>query len=95
MHRLAIVLGALAIALVAPATARAADCDEPVEVIVWTENWGRVAEAFANDPAPCAEYWVSVPPRRPTRPGSDCPGSSTRSRAGTERPSDGGGGPGR
>lgn len=63
MHRLAIVLGALAIALVAPATARAADCDEPVEVIVWTENnWGRVAEAFANDPAPCTEYWVSVPP---------------------------------
>jgi hypothetical protein len=63
MHRLAIVLGALAIVLVAPAAARAADCDEPVEVIVWTENnWGRVAEALANDPAPCAEYWVSVPP---------------------------------
>ena len=36
MHRLAIVLGAFAIAVVAPATARAADCteEERVEVVV-------------------------------------------------------------
>jgi hypothetical protein len=65
MHRLAIVLGALAIVLTAPATARAADCteEERVEVVVWTAiNWNRVGRAFANDPAPCAEYWISIPP---------------------------------
>jgi hypothetical protein len=65
MHRLAIVLGALAIVLAAPATARAADCteEERVEVVVWpTINWGRVGSAFANDPAPCAEYWIALPP---------------------------------
>jgi hypothetical protein len=65
MHRLAIVLGALAIALAAPATVRAADCteEERVEVVVWTAlNWNRIADGFENNPLPCAEYWVSLPP---------------------------------
>jgi hypothetical protein len=65
MHKLAIVLGALAIALAAPATVRAADCTEEqrVEVVVWTAiNWGRVADGFENNLSPCAEYWISIPP---------------------------------
>ncbi len=65
MHRLAIVLGTLAIVLAAPATARAADCTEEqrVEVVVWTAiNWNRIADGFENNPLPCAEYWVSIPP---------------------------------
>lgn len=66
MHRLAIVLGALAIVLTAPAAARAADCapEDRVEVVVWTGlNWGRIADGFKNNLLPCAEYYISVPPR--------------------------------
>lgn len=65
MHRLAIVLGTFAIVLAAPATARAADCteEERLEVVVWTAiNWNRIADGFENNPLPCAEYWVSIPP---------------------------------
>ncbi len=53
MHKLAIVLGALAIVLATPATARAADCteEERVEVVVWTAiNWGRVADGVREQP---------------------------------------------
>jgi hypothetical protein len=66
MHSLAIVLGTLAIVLAAPATARAADCteEERVEVVVWTAiNWNRIADGFENNPLPCAEYYISIPPR--------------------------------
>jgi hypothetical protein len=67
MQRLVLALALFAFAFVAPATARSqtppAPCAEPVEVVVWTAlNWNRVAGAFADNPAPCAEYWVSIPP---------------------------------
>jgi hypothetical protein len=66
MRKLALVLALSAIALMAPGPASAQTtppCAQRVEVVVWTAiNWGRVARAFANDPAPCADYWVSIPP---------------------------------
>ena len=66
MRKLALALALFAFVLTAPGAARAQTvppCAEPVEVVVWTAiNWNRVAGAFADDPAPCAEYWVSIPP---------------------------------
>ena len=30
----------------------------------WTgEDWQRLANALAANPSPCAEYWISIPPR--------------------------------
>jgi hypothetical protein len=67
MHRLALVLALLGIVLAAPGTASAqtppTPCVEPVEVIVWTAiNWNRIADGFENNPLPCADYWISIPP---------------------------------
>jgi hypothetical protein len=65
MHRLALVLALLVIVLAAPgaASAQTPPCAEPVEVVVWTQfNWQLLADGFAADPLPCAEYWVSIPP---------------------------------
>jgi len=66
MRKLALALALFAVVLTAPGPAGAQatpPCAEPVEVVVWTAiNWNRVAEAFADDPRPCAEYWVSIPP---------------------------------
>jgi hypothetical protein len=40
-----------------------ASCRLPVEGVFWTgTDWVRLASALANDPAPCGEYWVSIPP---------------------------------
>jgi hypothetical protein len=63
MQRLAIVLGAFAIVLAAPATARAAECEQPVEVVNWTQfNWNVLADGFEANPLECAQYWISLPP---------------------------------
>lgn len=38
-------------------------CPYPVEVVIWTVGgWNLLADAFAANPAPCAEYFISVPP---------------------------------
>jgi hypothetical protein len=38
-------------------------CPFPVEVVIWTVGgWNLLADAFAANPAPCAEYFISVPP---------------------------------
>jgi hypothetical protein len=39
------------------------NCRFRVEVlIVGINDWNRIARALADDPSPCAEYWVSIPP---------------------------------
>jgi hypothetical protein len=66
VRKLALTLALLATTLTAagPASAQTTPpCAQRVEVVVWTAiNWQRVARAFADNPAPCAEYWVSIPP---------------------------------
>jgi hypothetical protein len=38
-------------------------CRMKVEAVFWTfSDWLRLGEALAADPAPCAEYWISLPP---------------------------------
>lgn len=40
-----------------------ASCRLPVEYVSWTASeWAGLAQALASDAAPCAEYWVSIPP---------------------------------
>lgn len=39
------------------------NCRVPVEAVFWTgSDWIRLASALADDPSPCGEYWVSIPP---------------------------------
>lgn len=39
------------------------NCRIPVEGVFWTgTDWIRLARALADDPGPCGEYWVSIPP---------------------------------
>ena len=41
-----------------------ASCRVDVEAVFWTgEDWQRLANALASNPSPCAEYWISIPPR--------------------------------
>jgi hypothetical protein len=38
-------------------------CQEQVEVVFWTgSGWQELAEALAENPSPCADYYISVPP---------------------------------
>src|SRR5215211_2110717 len=38
-------------------------CRIKVEAVFWTgSDWVRLTRALAADPAPCAEYWISLPP---------------------------------
>jgi hypothetical protein len=66
MRKLALALALFVVVLTAPGPAGAQatpPCAEPVEVVVWTAiNWGRIADGFKNNPLPCAEYWISIPP---------------------------------
>jgi hypothetical protein len=40
-----------------------ANCRYRVEVVNWTgADWMRLARAYADDPSPCAQYYISVPP---------------------------------
>ena len=44
--------------------ATASDCRVELEAVFWTgADWDRLVQALAADPSPCAEYWISVPPR--------------------------------
>jgi hypothetical protein len=66
MRKLALILALSVAVLVAPGPASAqtpTPCVQPVEVVVWTAlNWPRVARGFAANPAPCADYYISIPP---------------------------------
>ena len=43
--------------------ARPEGCPFEVEVVIWTVGgWNLLADAFAANPAPCAHYYISVPP---------------------------------
>ncbi len=38
-------------------------CRLKVEAVFWTaSDWVRLGSALRDDPAPCAEYWISLPP---------------------------------
>jgi hypothetical protein len=64
MRKLALTLALIAAPLTAPGAASAqTPCEQPVEVVVWTAlNWNRIADGFEDNPLPCAEHWISLPP---------------------------------
>jgi hypothetical protein len=40
----------------------ATGCPYPLEVVIWASHmWTPIADAFAANESPCAQYWVSVP----------------------------------
>ena len=56
---------ALAVAVLAPAAPAAAadECARKARVITWGPNgWNKLVNAFAAYPAPCAEYYITIPP---------------------------------
>ena len=67
-HRLVLALAlALSLAVAGPAATEAAavtdgECVRNVEVVIWTANRHRdLMRALAANPAPCTEYWISIP----------------------------------
>ena len=42
---------------------RPGGCTQPVEVVFWTgSDWQALAKALADHAAPCADYYISIPP---------------------------------
>ena len=66
-HRLVLAFALLSLAVAGPAATEAAavtdgECVRNVEVVIWTANRHRdLMRALAANPAPCTEYWISVP----------------------------------
>ena len=56
-------------------------CDPAVEVVIWTSSaWNILADAFAADPSPCGQYYVSIPAVE------ESPGVKTNPRTGEAGP---------